>query len=209
MQAGAASETGSTTPSPAPSQSTFSTSSTPASSAAATQLISQTTHTPGEPGGKESPNAPTKQAWRIEGNPPQTLAEVIRFDITVPWVVERWPRVTAGLSALNLHGYRVPLVTGTGQSDLAGALTYYFDKNQKLERIIFHGTSGDPRPLVTLVTAEPFNLERVVVNDPGLAFYQRKSSSSSLSELHIRPARVLRADTPNKRYEIEMALRRP
>ena len=139
---------------------------------------------------------------------PHTLAEVLRFDITVPWIIAHWPRVSAGLSELDLHGYRVPLVTGTGESDLAGSLTYYFNKKQQLDRIIFHGTSGDPRPLITLV-GNQFNLERVIVSDPGLAFYQRKSWGKSHSELLIRPARVLRSNDPNKRYEIEMALKRP
>jgi hypothetical protein len=136
------------------------------------------------------------------------LAEVLRFDITVPWIIEHWPRVSAGLSELDLHGYRVPLVTGTGESDLAGSLTYYFNKKQQLDRIIFHGTSGDPRPLITIVSNN-FELERVIVNDPGLAFYQRKSWGKSHSELLIRPARVLRSNDPHKRYEIEMALKRP
>ncbi len=107
-----------------------------------------------------------------------------------------------------MHGYRVPLVTGTGESDLAGSLTYYFNKKQQLDRIIFHGTSGDPRSLVTFVSGE-FELKRVIVDDPGLAFYQRKSWGRSQSELLIRPARVLRADVPNQRYEIEMAIKRP
>ncbi len=140
--------------------------------------------------------------------PPHTLAEVLRFDITVPWIIAHWPRVSAGLSELDLHGYRVPLVTGTGESDLAGSLTYYFNKKQQLDRIIFHGTSGDPRPLITIV-GNNFQLERVIVNDPGLAFYQRTSWGKSHSELLIRPARVLRSNDPHKRYEIEMALKRP
>ena len=104
--------------------------------------------------------------------PPHTLAEVLRFDITVPWIIAHWPRVSAGLSQLDLHGYRVPLITGTGESDLAGSLTYYFNKKQQLDRIIFHGTSGDPRASITLVSNQ-YKLERVIVDDPGLAFYQR------------------------------------
>jgi hypothetical protein len=157
-------------------------------------------------GGNSNPAA-TDRSARSE-QPPHKLAEVLRFDITVPWIIENWPRVSSGLSELNLHGYRVPLVTGTGESDLAGSLTYYFNKKQQLDRIIFHGTSGDPRPLITIV-GNNFELERVIVNDPGLAFYQRKSWGKSHSELLIRPARVLRANDPHKRYEIEMALKRP
>ncbi len=154
-----------------------------------------------------SPTTPGNEGGQ-SADSPHTLAEVMRFDITVPWIIAHWPRVSAGLSELDLHGYRVPLITGTGESDLAGSLTYYFNKKQQLDRIIFHGTSGDPRPLITIVTNQ-YKLERVIVDDPGLAFYQRKSWGKSHSELLIRPARVLRSNDPNKRYEIEMALKRP
>ncbi len=159
-------------------------------------------------GGSSSPAKNSTERSSQSELPPHTLAEVLRFDITVPWIIAHWPRVSAGLSELDLHGYRVPLVTGTGESDLAGSLTYYFNKKQQLDRIIFHGTSGDPRPLITIVSAN-FELKRVIVSDPGLAFYQRKSWGKSHSELLIRPARVLRANDPNKRYEIEMAIKRP
>ena len=68
----------------------------------------------------------------IGSNPPRadrlplpSLAEVLRLDVTVEWVLQRWPRVTTGLPQLQLQGYRVPLVTGTkddGRGRLADLL---------------------------------------------------------------------------------------
>ena len=63
----------------------------------------------------------------LETLPTPTLAEVLRFDVTVEWVMQRWPRVSTGLPYLQLQGYRVPLVSGTSLRDVAGSLTYYFN----------------------------------------------------------------------------------
>ena len=78
-----------------------------------------------------TPDKPAKPA-PLEGVTARDLGEVIRFDGSPEWVMARWPRVTAGLANLDLQGYRVPLVSGTAQDDLAGSLTYYFDRNQQV-----------------------------------------------------------------------------
>ncbi len=80
------------------------------------------------------PAAPPRPPTHVEGVPPQTLEEVLRFDISPDWIIERWPRVSSGLSELDLQGYRVALVTGTAESDLAGSLTYYFNKKNQVDR---------------------------------------------------------------------------
>lgn len=144
----------------------------------------------------------------IEGAPAKNLEEVLQFEGSPAWVMARWPRVTAGLAELDLQGYRVPLVSGTGQDDLAGSLTYYFNKSQKIERIIFHGTTGDPRKLITLVTSK-FSFLHEPTSDPSLSLFQAKWHGKPHSELRIRPARVLRADQPNARYEVDLAMKRP
>jgi hypothetical protein len=144
----------------------------------------------------------------IEGPAAQNLAEVIQFDGSPAWVMARWPRVTAGLADLDLQGYRVPLVSGTSQDDLAGSLTYYFDKNQRMSRIIFHGATGDPRKLIALVTSR-YNFEPQKTDDPSLALFQAKWNGKPHSELRIRPARVVRADQPYARFEVDLAMKRP
>ncbi|HTU24396.1 MAG TPA: DUF6690 family protein [Pirellulales bacterium] len=145
---------------------------------------------------------------QVEGASTPTLEEVLRFDVTPTWISQRWPRVSTGLSELDLQGYRVALVTGTGDSDLAGSLTYYFDKKKQTERIIFHGTSGDPSRLVALCTKR-YELKQQKTEDPSLTLFRRTWFGNTKSELRIRPAGVMRSDVPQARYEIELALRRP
>lgn len=158
--------------------------------------------------GREAQVGATSTNRRIEGAPAPNLEEILQFEGTPAWVMARWPRVTAGLAELDLQGYRVPLVSGTSSDDLAGSLTYYFNKNQKIERIIFHGTTGDPRKLITLVTSK-FSFLHEPSGDPSLSLFQAKWHGKPHSELRIRPARVLRADQPNARYEVDLAMKRP
>ena len=120
----------------------------------------------------------------------------------------RWPRVTSGLAELDLQGYRVPLVTGTAEDDLAGSLTYYFDKNQHVAFINFKGTTGNPRKLISLVMSR-YRFLPQKTDDPGLALYQVKWNGQPQSELRIRTARVVRANQPHARYEIDLAMKRP
>jgi hypothetical protein len=145
----------------------------------------------------------------LEGFPTYDLAEVFRFDISPGWIMARWARVSAGLAALQLQGYRVPLVTGTGQDDLAGSLTYYFNPAQQVQRITFSGTTGDTRKLVHFVTTS-CGFARRVTNDPSLFIYEiPEPRGPAKSVLQIRPARVLTANLPYQRFEVELAIERP
>ena len=120
---------------------------------------------------RASPMAPGGVPGSLEGTPVGDLREVLRFDITPDWIVTRWPRVSAGLAHLELQGYRVPLVTGTTEEDLAGALTYYFNPQQQLQRITFYGTTGNTRRLVDLVVRE-YGFARRLTNDPGVFVFE-------------------------------------
>ena len=145
----------------------------------------------------------------LEGTPVHSLVEVLRFDVTPGWIISRWPRVSTGLAELQLQGYRVPLVTGTAESDLAGALTYYFNPQQQIARITFRGTTGDMRNVVAVVAGQ-FQMTRRLTNDPGLVVYEAVHSSNvPASALRIRSAAVLRASEPYKRFDVELVLQRP
>lgn len=145
----------------------------------------------------------------LEGAPVHDLAEVLRFDVSPGWVVARWPRVSTGLAQLQLQGYRVPLVTGTARDDLAGALTYYFNPRQEMQRLTFHGTTGDARKLVHLVTTR-YGLARRLTNDPGMFLYERQAANGEAkSFLWIRPAAVVKANDPLGRLEVALLLERP
>jgi hypothetical protein len=143
-----------------------------------------------------------------EGYATSDLAEVLHFDGSPAWVMSRWPRVTTGLSDVDLQGYRVPLVTGTAEDDLAGSLTYYFDREQRVKFIHFRGTTGNPHKLIALVTAR-YGFLQQPTNDPALLVYQVKWNGKPYSELRVRPARILRASQPRTRYEVELAMKKP
>ena len=144
----------------------------------------------------------------LEGPRVSDLAEVFRFDIKSDWIMGRWGRVSTSTPEADLRGYRVPLVTGPAEHDLAGSLTYYFDRKQQVQRIVFRGTTGDARPLVALMT-DKFGLWRQLAADPGLHLYQLKRDGKAPSELRIRPAPIVAADNPHGRFFVELWLARP
>jgi hypothetical protein len=136
------------------------------------------------------------------------MEDALRLDVTTDWVMTNWPRVSAGLAELDLQGYRVPLVSGTTEADVAGSLTYYFNAKQRLERITFFGTTGDAGKLVALLEAR-FAFKRSDTKEPNLFLYQVKSWGKVQSELRIRPSPVVRKDVPNSRYEVALLIDRP
>jgi len=134
------------------------------------------------------------------------LADVLRFDITPGWVMERWPWISAGLSQLPLQGYRVPLVTGTGLDDLAGSLTYYFNAQQKVERITFQGTTGDASKLLRLLISR-YGFGRRLTNDPGLFRYEvPQARGAAKSLLNVR---LTQPNNLYQRYQVDLTIERP
>jgi hypothetical protein len=154
------------------------------------------------PAGPSSPVAP-------EPLPISAIEEVLRFDVTPAWIFRQWPRVSAGLGDLRLHGYRVPLVSGTAEDDLAGALTYYFNSQQQVERITFSGTTGDPRRLIQCVVRR-FALARRLTNSPGIILYEVQGPDRRpQSTLCIRPVPVVKASDALARFDVALSIERP
>jgi len=141
--------------------------------------------------------------------PSPTMAEALSFDVTADWIMRRWPRVSAGLAQVQLQGYRVPLVTGTSIADLAGSLTYYFTPQQHVQRITFRGTTGDPGALLALL-ANRYRFTRRLTNDPGVILYETVDSSNrTMGTAKIRSAKVIKANQPYTRFDVELAIDRP
>jgi hypothetical protein len=158
------------------------------------------------PAGISRPDGP--QA-RLDGLPAQDLAEVLRFDVTPGWIMSRWARVTTTAGGVDrFQGYRVPLVTGNRETDLAGALTYYFNHKPEVQRIRFVGSTGDPSRLVALVT-ERFGFAPQRSTVPGEYLYQIQWNGKPNSELRIRMAEVVRANEPSRRFDIELEINLP
>jgi hypothetical protein len=152
--------------------------------------------------------APAAQVSSQADDSAVRLAELFRFDVTPGWIIGRWPRVMAGPTAEGLQAYRVPLITGVGEADLAGSLTYYFDSQQQLQRITFLGATGNARPLVEHVQ-QVHELARQKAPQPGMLLYQQLRGSRPVSQLVVRPAPLLLAEAPHDRYGIELTLARP
>lgn len=141
--------------------------------------------------------------------PAVELSEALRFDITPGWVMTRWPRVSAGLAELQLQGYRVPLVTGTAEDDLAGALTYYFDPRQQVARITFRGTTGNAGKLIEFLV-QRYRFARRLTNNPQIVRFEVGGPRGQpYSWLEIRPAGVVKADEPYRRLGVTLVLHRP
>ena len=134
------------------------------------------------------------------------IGEVMRFDVTPEWVVQRWPRVSNVPNDQGWTGLRVPLVTGTRIGDIAGALTYYFDPQGQVQRVALVGTTGDPTALTTLVTTQ-FALQNE--GGPGTGLYLARWNGRPTSVLRIRQAAVITADSPQNRFELLMEINRP
>lgn len=165
---------------------------------------------------EQSPAAATLSTWGVPQEEPTAvlagpvewdLAEIINLDVSKHWVFGHWPRVSTSLSSLDLEGLRVPLVTGGGAQDLAGSLTYYFNRQQRVERIVFRGTTGDAGPLVALLQMR-FGFQRQLTDNPQLYLYRPRKRGRVQSELRIEPRGVVRRDAPQERFDVWLTLQR-
>jgi hypothetical protein len=178
----------------------------PAGTASATPQESNPAST--SPERADASPTPLASNQPVDLGPMPSLTEVLRFNVTPSWVMQRWPRVSTGLPYLQLQGYRVPLVTGTTLADLAGSLTYYFNAQQQVQRIIFRGTTGDPSALVALLSTR-YHFARRLTNDPGIVLYEAVDSSNQpAGSLKIRSAPVVKANQPYTRFEVDLAMDR-
>ena len=99
---------------------------------------------------------------------------------------------------MQLQGYRVPLVTGTTEADLAGSLTYYFNAQQQVEQIAFHGTDGRRAKLLALLSNR-YHFVRRLTNDPGLTVYESvRSDGSPAISCRFVPPRASRRMRPRQ-----------
>lgn len=136
----------------------------------------------------------------------QQFDHFINFNANPRWIMETWPRVSTTLSDVQLEGLRVPLVSGSRIDDIAGSLTYYFDKDKVLQRITFHGTTGDERRLVAMLT-QHYKFE----SEPSVAgsLYMVKWNGEPVSVLRVEPAAVINQNLPHTRLKIDLEINRP
>jgi len=136
---------------------------------------------------------------------PATIEEAFRFDITPQWVTGRWPNVSTAQGDLEQLGMRVAFASGTRPDDVAGSLTYYFDKHHQLERITFVGITGDHRRLMA-VLVNGFDLRSQPTT--GVAHYIAGDPAKPTSSVTVRHLPMVRADAELARAELQVDLRR-
>jgi hypothetical protein len=139
---------------------------------------------------------------------PISLVEALSFDITPAWIFSRWPHVLTTADAGKFQGYRVPLVTGTAEHDVAGTLTYYFSSQPELKRIKLSAVTGDPAQLVSLVTSR-FGFKPQPSPGPGVHLYQILYGKRPNSQLLIRMHETIRNDRPLRRFDIDLEINLP
>ena len=140
---------------------------------------------------------------QLGGGAVHDLREVLRFDIHPSWLPQRFSRVTTVLSNVQFDGLRVPLITGTKPSDLAGTLTYYFDPGQNLQRINLHALTGDPSSLAMLMT-QFYGLQPE--HSLGGQLYTSRWNNRVSSVLHVAPAPIIYAGADHSRYIVFLEL---
>ena len=142
----------------------------------------------------------------LAGVPVNDLREVMRFDITPNWVIQRFSRVSTVLADVQMEGLRVPVVTGTRADDLAGTLTYYFDRTDKLQRVTIHGFTGDPKRLVGAMT-EHYGM----THEPNLeaGVYTKRWNGNPVHFLRLTHAPVVYSDAVHQKYTVFLELNQP
>lgn len=150
--------------------------------------------------------AADKSTPTLTGNRVPDIREVLRFDLTPPVILNRFTRVSTVLADLQLEGLRVPVVTGTKASDLAGTLTYYFDHTGAIQRITLHGFTGDPQRLVDTMQ-QFYQLQSEPSLEAGV--YTRRWNGIPVHFLRLTHAPVVYSDAIHQKYTVFLELNQP
>jgi len=142
----------------------------------------------------------------LAGNQISDLREVMRFDITPRWLIGRFARVSTVLANLNLKGLRVPVVTGIRAEDVAGTLTFYFDQHDQLQRLTFHGFTGDPNRFTYVMTTH-FGLQREPALEAGA--FTKRWNGQPVHFLRLTHAPVVYSDAVHHKYTVFLELNQP
>ncbi|HLJ10279.1 MAG TPA: DUF6690 family protein [Planctomycetaceae bacterium] len=148
-------------------------------------------------------SAPKEHVIVVPGPDISNFGDVFRFDLNPHGIAQKWSRVSTGLSDVRLQGYRVPLVTGTSESDLAGSLTYYFDGKPRLRRITFLGTTANPQRLIDFLS-QNYGFRRFQNGGARAMIWRARYRYTGY--LSIAPAEVLDKNLASTNYRIELSL---
>ncbi|WP_145420483.1 DUF6690 family protein [Planctomycetes bacterium K23_9] len=142
----------------------------------------------------------------LVGSRVDDLRKVLRFDATPEKVIAHFSRVSTVLADMSLQGLRVPVVTGTEATDLAGTMTYYFDRSGKTQRISLHGFTGNPQKLVSTLT-QHYELQHAPAIEAGV--YMKRWNGQPVNFLRITHAPVVRTEDVHQKYTLFLELNHP
>ena len=142
----------------------------------------------------------------LTGADVRDLREILRFDVSPDWVMSRFARVTTVLADTRLEGLRVPVVTGIQATDIAGTMTYFFDRSGHVQRIMLHGFTGDPSRLIDAMTTH-YGLSRSPSLEAGV--YTRAWNGSAVHFLRLSHAPVVYSDAVHQKYTVFLELNQP
>ncbi len=142
----------------------------------------------------------------LVGSRVQDIREVLRFDISPDWVINRFSRVSTVLADLHLEALRVPIVTGTQADDMAGTLTYHFDRGHKLQRVTIHGFTGNPSRLVATMT-QHYGLQKEPTLEAGV--FTRRWNGHPVHFFRLTHAPVVYSDAIHQKYTVFLELNQP
>lgn len=142
----------------------------------------------------------------ITGGKIRDIREILRFDITPDWVISRFSRVTTILAETSLEGLRVPIVTGVRADDIAGSLTYYFDGRGKLQRVTIHGFTGNPEPLIGMMTKH-YGLQSTPALEAGV--FTKSWNGMPIHFLRLTHSPVVYSDAVHRKYTVFLELNEP
>lgn len=137
-----------------------------------------------------------------------SLEQALNWNVTKNWVYQQWARKSTGLSDPTLFGVRVPLVTGSGMTDVAGSLTYYFDRAGALQRMRLNGRTADTSRIVHLA-ATRFGMGPKQAHSAGDQLYQAVQGKQLRGQLHTRPEGTLWATSPHSSFTVAFEVTRP
>ena len=159
-----------------------------------------------------NPQGPGSEMYRspapLEGRKNLPLSELLNWGISKEWIYQGWARKSTGLADPGLFGIRVPVVTGGGMTDVAGALSYYFDNAGQLQRIRLHGRTADTTELVRLATSQ-FGMQPQLSSTPGEQKFVSMERKKVRSELRTIPEGVLWSTSPHGSFVVDLEVNRP
>ena len=151
-----------------------------------------------------TPN-PDGQSPHLDGGLIMSIEEILDFHITPKQITNRWARVSFHVQDNGLHSYRVPVVTGEKQDDLAGSLAYLVDENEKLQRIDFLGFTHDPSTLIEVMKREHRMTKRP---SHVQALYIKSQNKLPVSALRIIASEIISTSAPANPLKVRLELNR-